>query len=501
MQSAVTTTTAAPRLDAVDLTGRSVWLGRLALAGLTILGAALRLYGIGDKSLWLDEAFSVILAQRSVGEVLRQIVLTDTHPPLYYLALHAWVALGASEAVVRSLSALWSIASIPLMYLVGKALYDDRRAGLLAAGILAFSPFQIWYAQEARMYAMLTFLVLASAYFFIRALRRNAWMDWLGFVLATVLALYTDNGGVWYVIAIGLFFLASLRRFRDRAPRWFASQFAIAVLYLPWIPFFLLQTRRVVENFWLAPPTVRAVVETLVDFQSLNFPWLAVSILYLTGALVWAYIIPTWQGWSRRLLTFWLVVPLTLSLLLSLRQPIFLSRNLIAASLALYLLLAGAIWHFGSHRMSGLFLLPLLAMNLLSIGYNTWFEAKEDWRSAAAYMAQQAAAEGAQTGSQPLLVFAPGFGELPFSYYFEPHGVAVGTLGHPQQETLLHPQPVTEAETEAAILARPSLWLIVREEETSDVSAAIRQWLGAQGYTVVDRWSQFPINIYRYSRQ
>jgi 4-amino-4-deoxy-L-arabinose transferase-like glycosyltransferase len=494
-------TRAPSQLGALDLGSRSAWLARLALAGVTLAGAALRLFLIGDKSLWLDEAFSVILAQRSVGEVLREIVLTDTHPPLYYLALHAWVALGDSEAMVRSLSAIFSIASIPLMYLVGKALYEGRRAGLLAATVLAFSPFQIWYAQEARMYAMLTFMVLASAYFFVRALRRGAWIDWLGFVLATALALYTDNGGVWYVIAIGLFFVASVRRFRQHLPRWLMSQVAIAALYVPWAPFFLIQTRRVVENFWLPAPTVRAVVETLVDFQSLNFPWLAVSTLYLTGALVWAYIIPTWQGWSRRLLTFWLVVPLALSLLLSLRQPIFLSRNLIAASLALYLLLAGAIWHFGSNRMSVLFLLPLLAMNVLSIGYNARFEAKEEWRSAAAHMAQQIAAEREQTGREPLLLFAPGFAELPFGYYFERYGQDVDTLGYPQQETLLHPQPVTQAETEARILARPSLWLIVRGEAGSDVGAPIQQWLASQGYRVVDQWTQWPILIYRYSRE
>ena len=57
------------------------------------------------------------------------------------------------------------------------------------------------------MYAVLTFFILASAYFFIRALQRGEVIDWIGYVLATTLALYIDNGAIWYLVALVVFFL------------------------------------------------------------------------------------------------------------------------------------------------------------------------------------------------------------------------------------------------------------------------------------------------------
>jgi uncharacterized membrane protein len=121
---------------------------------------------LADKSIWLDEAFSITISQHNLLDLLRLIVRTDTHPPLYYLVLKLWLVFGDSEMQARLLSALFSMASIPLMYYLATLIYADKRVGLIAATILVFSPFHVWYAQETRMYAMLIFFVLASACFF-----------------------------------------------------------------------------------------------------------------------------------------------------------------------------------------------------------------------------------------------------------------------------------------------------------------------------------------------
>ena len=131
-------------LDRVNVRlSRAAWL----LLGVTLAGAILRVYLLGDKSIWLDEAFSIALSRRSLDDLLRLTVLADTHPPLYYILLKYWLLLGQSEGAVRLLSALFSTAAIPAVYLLASTLYEDRNAGLLGAVILAFSPFQIWYAQ------------------------------------------------------------------------------------------------------------------------------------------------------------------------------------------------------------------------------------------------------------------------------------------------------------------------------------------------------------------
>jgi 4-amino-4-deoxy-L-arabinose transferase-like glycosyltransferase len=520
------------RLRAFPLEGSAAWLHRGLAVALSLAGLALRLYLLGDKSLWLDEAFSLAISRRSALDVLRLTVFTDTHPPLYYLLMNVWLWFGASEAYARLFSALWSAASIPLMYLLAQALFDDRRAGLLAATILAFSPFHIWYAQETRMYAMLTFLLLASAYFFTQALKRGAppgaaiqdpqqrpgevcdgicpagfarfflpvagpaaWLDWAGFVFATTLALYTDNGALWYAVAIGLFYLISIRRFKRSWLAWLLSQAAILALYMPWLPFFWIQTRRVIESFWLPAPTFQVVLETLRDFTSLNLPWLTLSIVYMTAVLVWAYILPNWLGWQRPLLTLWLMGPLVLSLLISTRQPIFLSRNLIAASLGYYLLIAGAIWQFQGSRMTLAFLLPLLAMNLVSIGHNAWNEPKENWRGAAVHVAQAVQAE-----PDGLVLFIPGFVELPFGYYFDRYDLEVDSHGYPQNETLLHPEAEPVQDIGAVIDDRPRVWLVLRREAGEAPHPEVEGWLADNGYELTDEWVREAVIVRSFTR-
>jgi hypothetical protein len=451
---------------------RTTWL----LLGLTAAGGLLRLYLLGDKSIWLDEAFSIALGRHGLGELLALVEQTDTHPPLYYAALKLWMALGESEAHVRLLSALLSTAAIPLMHLVAQTLYEDANAGLLGAGILALSPFQVWFAQEARMYAMLTFFVLASSYFFLRALRQGTRRAWVGYVLTTAAALYTDNGALWYVASTGLFMVLTRRRFAHRMRHWLMSQGAIALLYLPWLPSLWRQTQQVTESFWLPPPSFQSVLGALLDFQSYNFPFLPLAVLYLTVIFVWTYIVPG-GGWQRRLATAWLFVPLLISLLLSLRQPIFLSRNLIAASLGFYLLITGTVCRFQSPRATAILILPLLAMNLVATGHNAWREEKPDWRSLAAHVAQTAG-----TDSDGLVVFIPGYAELPFSYYFQQHDLRLDTQGYPADELLLHAQPQEVDDIATMLEGQERVWLVLRDVETVDPDWQVKIWLDSNGY-------------------
>jgi mannosyltransferase len=478
----------------VNLARLSLDLYRKALIGLVAGGAFLRFYLIAGKSIWLDEAFSIVIGQRSLLDVLRMVVQTDTHPPLYYLLLKIWLVFGSSAAQARSLSAIFSIAAIPLMYKVASALFNDRRAGLVAAAILTFSPFQIWYAQEARMYAMLTFFVLASAFFFIRALERGELVYWVGYVLTTSLALYTDNGAIWYVASISVFFLLAHRRFSDRLAGWLVSNLALGLTYIPWLPFFIHQTQQVTESFWLPPPSFQTVLGAFLDFQSYNFPLIEISLLYLTTIFVWAFIVPR-KSWQQQLASFWLFLPLLVSLLLSLRQPIFLSRNLIAASLGYYLLITAILLKFKSTRLMLVLLIPLLGMNLVSIGRNAWVTQKEDWRDAARYVAN--AVKGKPDG---LVVFLPGYAEIPFQYYFKDYHQFVYTQGYPGDELLLHPNPKEVQDLDQLFEGHPYVWLVMRDAESVDPNSKVKGWLDSHGYTRSLDYQSPSISILTYVR-
>jgi 4-amino-4-deoxy-L-arabinose transferase-like glycosyltransferase len=142
----------------------------LLLSGLTLAALALRLWrlpALGGFD-W-DEAATVYIAARPVPDLLAYLRGAPfEHPPLYYLLAHAWLTFGHEETVLRALSAILGAVAVPLVGLLGAALFD-RRAGLLAAALLACAPAHVFYSRDARMYPLLTLLVLLAAYALVRA--------------------------------------------------------------------------------------------------------------------------------------------------------------------------------------------------------------------------------------------------------------------------------------------------------------------------------------------
>jgi len=189
-----------------DGPGRVNWL----LVGLLLLSFGLRLWRIDVRSIWWDESLSLYRAQRSVPYILSNridfpgISTTDHHPPRYFLLLHGFVQLcGESDLVLRFPSAAFATLIVPLLYVMGCRL-RGRRVGLLAALFGALSPFYLWYAQEARMYTMLTALGLCALYALWRAVteQRRSWGAL--FVLSAALAAATQYLYSLLLICLGI---------------------------------------------------------------------------------------------------------------------------------------------------------------------------------------------------------------------------------------------------------------------------------------------------------
>jgi hypothetical protein len=150
----------------IEIEELAPWL----VVAITLIGAGLRVLLIAQKGMWLDETFSVWLANHSVADMLHWITRIDQHPPLYYLLLHYWIALvGDTPRYARLLSALFGAGTIPMMYLIGKRM-SGVTMGLAAATLLAFSPFNIYFAQETRMYTCLAFNAAVAIYALVRLL-------------------------------------------------------------------------------------------------------------------------------------------------------------------------------------------------------------------------------------------------------------------------------------------------------------------------------------------
>ena len=140
------------------------------VVSITLIGGFLRVLLLAMKGMWLDETFSVWLVDHSLLNMLHWIVKIDQHPPLYYLLLHFWIALrGNAPYTVRLFSVLFGTATIPVIYLIGKRV-SGLVVGLAAAVIMALSLFNIYYAQETRMYTLLTFNAAVAIYALVRLL-------------------------------------------------------------------------------------------------------------------------------------------------------------------------------------------------------------------------------------------------------------------------------------------------------------------------------------------
>jgi O-antigen/teichoic acid export membrane protein len=209
-----------------------------AVAGLAVGGLALRL--LATRGIWLDEATSIHQAQMSLGTLLETLRTTDVHPPLHHVVLWGTVrVLGTDELAVRLPSLLAATALIPLLYLAGRDVYD-RRAGLVAAALASVAPFAVWYAQEARMYALFMVFALVAVWMQVRILRDGGARNWLAYVLAAAALVYTQYFGLLLVGVQQLAFLAALharRHDRDALRRqalaWIGWSVLLVLLTVP----------------------------------------------------------------------------------------------------------------------------------------------------------------------------------------------------------------------------------------------------------------------------
>jgi uncharacterized membrane protein len=197
---------------------------------IVIVGGILRLYRLDFQSLWLDEGLQYYVAiNNSIGDAFRPI--RSFHPPLSFLINHAFFQIGDSEFFLRLPSALFGIASLPVLYILTTEL-TSRRVALFSTIVLAISPFHIWYSQEGRMYSQMLFLSLFSSVLLLYAMKRGGARWWVYYVLVSAAGMFTH---VFMALALLTQFLWVLLYHRDRLIAHMASGAVVFVLFLPWM--------------------------------------------------------------------------------------------------------------------------------------------------------------------------------------------------------------------------------------------------------------------------
>ncbi len=159
------------------------WLILLILLG----GFAVRVIGLHDTSLWLDELQQMHMAGRPFAELM-ELLYNHVNLPVDYLISKSLLMLGKQEGWLRLAPALAGTLSLPLVYAVARRLAPGPLP-ILSMALLALSPLAVQHSREMRPYSMLVMLTLFSVLFFLAALKQPRY--WIGFVVAMLLTLHT----------------------------------------------------------------------------------------------------------------------------------------------------------------------------------------------------------------------------------------------------------------------------------------------------------------------
>ncbi len=466
-----------------------------ALPAIVLTGAALRLINLAGRPLWYDEAFAMLYARLPYAAMLEgtlaqsQGAAADVHPLFYYAALKNWMLVfGSSVAGARSLSLAYSLGTIALAYGLMRELFD-RRAGLIAAWFVALSPFQIAYAQEARMYAQLGLWSTATLWAFARGARTNSWRAWLAFGLCGAATLYTHNLAFAFFAAIGLFaaarFAVGLLRGMTRTSLLFGTIMGgliMAALFSPWLSLLPAQFGKIAQSYWITPPTLGTFVQTLLAFgfwtdNQAAAPLLAYAML--AGSILVLVLIAHEMFRRRReldarvglLATLFVAPVVALAVVSYALKPVYIIRGLMPAQIVFLLLAAWAASKLPRPAQigSGVLLGALLVAALLSHYAYAGFP-RARWDDVAAYLRANASASDAIVHDSKLTFFPMHVVDpaLAQAYLPDVAGIGSDTLAPATQRALGLPATAVKD----AIAGRDRVWLVIFARARDDYRAA-----------------------------
>lgn len=384
------------------------------LLSLTLIGAILRFYNLGYNSLWLDEASTLNFSVKSIPDIWQATTAGEFNPPLFYWTEHIMLVFGNSEVVLRFIPALLGVLTIPLIYFVGKE-FLDRNTGIIAAAAFAFSPFLVYYSQEARAYSMMLFFVTFSMVFYFLALKNNDIRNWILFGILSALAFWSH---FYALVIIGGLILYALYELR---PKIKSSLNAVKPLVISCVIFgviclpLILVTIQLFTKRTASAPTFgiqgpELIIATFEQISGSEVAMYLLLLLFIAG-IVQAFLLDKNKGLFLVTLT---VMTFVISNFLSYRIPMQ-PRYLIFLTIIFFI--AIALSHklllslMNSPSIVYGFIALMVVINIpLLAGYYSGYT-KEDWRGFSSQLQKQ-------THPGDLIVVVPGYMSQPLDYYY-----------------------------------------------------------------------------------
>lgn len=386
------------------------------LIALTIIGFILRFYNLTFNSLWLDEASTLGFAEKSLSGIWDATASGEFNPPLFYYMEHFMISAGASEFTLRFIPALLGALTVPVFYFLGREI-SGKAGGVVAAALIAFSSFHIYYSQDARAYTPMLFFFSIALLSYLYAMRGSGTKWWAFFGLFSALAFWTH----FYVfIAIGIIILHALIVKREEIlknaketlkPLIVAlGLFIIVSLPLIIVTISLFFKRTAAEPTW-GLSGLNVVTQTILMISGSSLlPLVALIILAVCGL----YAVCRSDRSMFLLLVLSLVLPFIVSMLLSTRIPmsprymIYLLPFYFMAATGCLLLVPKGI---DMKKIAVAFIAVIFIINLPALtGYYTSYS-KNDWRGFSTALEEI-------TNEGDAIVVLPGYISQPLDYYY-----------------------------------------------------------------------------------
>ncbi len=493
MRSATASSPETVLQDRRELPPRTITILLLAIM---VAGAVLRFLYLTRKSFWLDEGVSVMLARLDIANLLHILWRREANMALYYGLLRIWLHFGAGDYFVRSLSAIISVAAIPVIYLLGKRLFSSP-TGMLAAALFSVHAWQVRYAQEARSYSLFVLLSALSCLLFLAALEKPTHRRWNACIACSVLAIYAHFFALLVVVAQWAAFYF-LRRDQAVSAGFRRSLKAIGLLFLPLAVFIV--SRGTGPLSWINRPGLGDLHRFLLDLAGNGGD--ALLLLYAVCCAV-ALAAGGWSGrnlpfnsWRYLFLLSWLSLPVVITFAFSLIRPVFLPRYLLTCVAPLVLLAAAGLTRLRPRWLAAILVVAMLALSVQGTGayYRADFDlAREDWRGVTQYVLKNA-----HEGDG--ILFHSAQARMPFEYYSDGQGprreprVIFPDYGGEGRLSYLDFLANSRNAPLAEIPARyPRVWLVLAHNQLKDgqpdpTTAAVQRSL-ARNYSVAEQRS------------
>jgi mannosyltransferase len=207
-------------------------------------------------SFWMDEGLSVGIASHGLFDI-PSLLHQDGSPPLYYMLLHVWMDLvGTTEARTHLLSVVSSVLTVPVGLWAGWSIFSPR-VGWVCAFLCAINPFLTYYGQETRMYSLLALLGMINATLLVLVFARRKRIYLIPLVPSLAAILYTHGWGIFFSAAAVLTVVLILRAEADKRRELLIDGLiafgGAAILFLPWLPTLLDQSRHTAAPWSKAP--------------------------------------------------------------------------------------------------------------------------------------------------------------------------------------------------------------------------------------------------------